>query len=132
MDQSLQSKSELKPQREYHTDNSKNRGRSHSKSKNSRKNLECYYCKKKVHLKKKCLKWKFEKGKEKDKDLKRSTTSSVKIEEVNSVEVIEVGDILLTSKLKQALLKTSDGYDASNKIIDFGVSFHVTPHRQLV
>ena len=69
------------------------RGKSRSKSRGrSVKDLECYHCGKKGHLKRDCRTLKKEKGKEKVKEEKPK--SSVKIEEVNVVSEDE-GDILL-------------------------------------
>ena len=108
-------------------DSSDDRGKSHNKSREpKKKNIKCFYCKKKGHMKKDCHKWKIDKGK--DKEEKKSSTSSVKIEEVNTAEVDD-GDIFLTSELEHASLTTSDETVMSDWIIDSGASFHVTPHR---
>ena len=81
------------------------RGKSRSKFRGrSFKDLECYHCGKKGHLKRDCRTLKQEKGKEKVKEEKRK--SSVKIEEINAVSEDE-GDILLNSSLDAAHMVTT-------------------------
>ena len=85
-------------------------------------------------MKKDCHQWKREKGKGKkqDKNQKedRKTTSSVKIEEVNTVSEAEEGDILFTSSMDSVhLVATNEGM-SNDWILDSGASFHVSPNRE--
>ena len=66
----------------------KGKDRNQSWSKSRARNMECYHCHKKGHLKKDCYQWKCEKGKGKKQDKNQKENkkeSSVKIEEVNAV-----------------------------------------------
>ena len=106
------------------------RGKSRSKSR-GRKELECYYCHKKGHMKKDCRKWKQEKGKDKKQEGGKAKESSVKIEEINSVSIEDSeGDIYFTSILDSAFLVATSDCALQDWVLDSGASFHVTPHRE--
>ena len=128
-----------------------NRGKSRSKSRGgtSKKDVECYYCGKKGHIKKDCYKWKRDHGdnkkKEKD-DAKDKPKSNVKIEELNATQgecsshddhvcaptsatSEELGDVLLASSFDDAFILTHERSMPMDWVIDNGASFHVTPHR---
>ena len=123
---------------------SKECGKSDDKVKNrcksrGRSNVECYYCHKKGHMKKYYHLWKSEKGNDKkqdgnkkhDKGKEKSSSLGVKIEEINAVsEKSEDWDILLTSSLGSAQLVATDDLIMHDWILDYGASFHVTPHRE--
>ena len=112
-----------------------NQSRSKSRDK---KNVECFYCKKKGHIKRDCHKWqKQQKEKSSDTNDKGSTgtsKSSVKIEELNVVESPAIGiphDVLIfTSDFSPDALITLDECYSQNWIVDSGASFHVTPHKE--
>ena len=82
-----------------------------------KKEIECYWCHKKGHMKKDCPKWKAEKGKDKEES-HNSNGSNVKIEEINVACIDEDGDILFTLILDPSLLITSDGNDFSDWLND--------------
>ena len=128
-----------------------NRGKSRSKSHGgtSKKDVECYYCGKKGHIKKDCYKWKRDHGdnkkKEKD-DAKDKPKSNVKIEELSATQgecsshddhvcaptsatSEELGDVLLASSFDDAFILTHERSMPMDWVIDSGASFHVTPHR---
>ena len=67
---------------------SQDRARSNSKSQGCLKNIECYNCRKKGHLKKDCKTPKKDKKEKQDKGKKKQDESSsgVKIEEINAVD----------------------------------------------
>lgn len=76
---------------------SKERGKSHSKSR-GRKDIECHHCGKKGHIKHDCYAWKREqKGKKQDDNISshrkepQKTKSTVKIEEINTITNHSVG-----------------------------------------
>ena len=114
-----------------------------SNSKTRFKNVECYYCHKKGHLKKDCRSFKREQSKNKEKDKSDEGSSGskgkAKVEEINMVESsmdaheYKPGhtDILVfTSEIAPEALLAQDDMYVQNWIIDSGASFHVTPHRE--
>ncbi|MCO5562911.1 hypothetical protein L7F22_016547 [Adiantum nelumboides] len=121
--------------------NDKGNGRSKSCGCNMR-NVECYHCHKKRHVKKDCYAFQREKGKALvvTKAKPPPPKSSVKIEELNVLESpstlvpdvhLQLSDVLIfaTNMPYDALLALDDCY-AQTWIIDSGASFHVTPHRE--
>ena len=105
-----------------------------SKSKLSQcnvKDMECYNCKKKGHLKKdrrSAKKDKHEKGKGKKQEDENKGKSSVKIEEINDVSEDVDGDILLNLVLEKSQLVTTIDQNVQDCVMDSGASFHVTQH----
>ena len=74
--------------------------KSSSKSRGpDKKDIECYFCHKKGHVKKDCPKWKSEKGNDKEEG-QSSKGSHAKIEEINATCSDEDGDILFMSSLE--------------------------------
>ncbi|MCO5610866.1 hypothetical protein L7F22_065108 [Adiantum nelumboides] len=98
------------------------------------KDVECYYCHKKGHVKKDCYKWKNkqekknkdDKGKEKISD----SANNVKIEELNALTSDSDKDVFYTGSLSIAFLVASNGSYEQDWIMDSDASFHVTPHRE--
>ncbi|MCO5612796.1 hypothetical protein L7F22_067067 [Adiantum nelumboides] len=109
----------------------KSKSRERSKSRTG-KDVECYYCHKKGHVKKDCYKWKRDKKSkdEKDKGKSSESTSNVKIEELNALTFDSDGDVLYASLLSPASLIASNGSYEQDWIVDSGASFHVTPHQE--
>ncbi|MCO5574995.1 hypothetical protein L7F22_028792 [Adiantum nelumboides] len=115
------------------SDQNKSKSKERSKFK-SGKDVECYHCHKKGHVKKDCYKWKNkqekknkdDKGKEKVSDL----ANNVKIEELNALIFDSDGDVLYTSSLSTVILVASNGSYEQDLIVDSGESFHVTPHKE--
>lgn len=116
---------------------SQQRGRSQDKEKSrsksrSKKDIECYYCGKKGHMKKQCFKWKKDKKEGKEEASEQKGKSTVKIEELNSVTQGNASDddVLFSSSLDVHTLLAGDTSDMKSWIIDSGASFHVTPYRE--
>ncbi|MCO5583241.1 hypothetical protein L7F22_037150 [Adiantum nelumboides] len=109
----------------------KSKSRERSKSRTG-KDVECYYCHKKGHVKKDCYKWKWDKKSkdEKDKGKSSESTSNVKIEELNALTFDSDGDVLYASLLSPASLVASNGSYEQDWIVDSGASFHVTRHQE--
>ena len=51
------------------------------------------------------------------------------MEEVNTVTYKDDGEVLFTSSLLANVLVAADQNGGEEWILDFGTSFHVTPHR---
>ena len=84
-------------------------------------------------MKKDCHLWKKEKGNDKkqDKNKDKASSSSVKIEEINTIsEHFEDGAILFTSSLDSRHLVATYDLVMHDWILDLGVPFHVTPHKR--
>ena len=122
---------------------SKERGRSRSKSRGSTRDIECYYCGKKGHMKKDCHAWQRDKKKQnanKQSDSSSTPKDKEKAEELNVVEspsmltLIEdmpATDILVfTANIELEALVAQEASADQNWVIDSGASFHVTPHRE--
>ncbi|MCO5597863.1 hypothetical protein L7F22_051948 [Adiantum nelumboides] len=115
------------------SDRKESKSRERSKSR-SGKDVECYHCHKKDHVKKDCYKWKnmqakknkVDNGKEKVSD----STNNVKIEELNALTYDSDGDVLYTSSLSTAFLIASSGSYEQDWIVDSSASFYVTPHME--
>ena len=105
------------------------RNKSQSKSR-ARSNVECYHCHKKGHLKKDCYKWKREKGKGKKEHNQKEEkkASSVKIEEVNTINKDEEGDIIFISTIGSIHLVATNQGISNDWVLDSGASFHVNPN----
>lgn len=98
-----------------------NRGRGHSRGKSvSRKEVECFYCKRKGHIKKDCWNWKrdFNKGKEEQKKQENV------LEETTATA--SDGDVIIVSD-ENSLNFTFQDF---SWVIDSGASYHVTPHKE--
>jgi len=97
----------------------KPRGNSRSKSRfSSRKEIECYYCKLKGHIKKDCYKWKREqKGKVKEGGEPNASTGDATVAEVESQ------CLHCSESVCQECVDT-------DWVVDGGASYHCTPHRE--
>ena len=109
---------------------SQQRGRSKerkgNKSRSSSRDITCYYCGKKGHLKKQCYKFKNDKKKGKVTESKGSS------EDVNVSKVVDSEDeLLVVSSNDTQVLKHTEKSCMHDWIIDSGASFHVTPFREL-
>lgn len=130
----------------------KSQGRSKSRSKSCvGKDIECYHCHKKGHIKKDCYAWKREKKKKKQDDKKDSNNKNnektndkgkAKIE-ANFIESVGVEDmhvvdssedtthvLYASSTLSFDALVANDGAYAQDWMLDSSASYHVTPHRK--
>ena len=79
-------------------------------------------------MKKDCHQWRKEKGKGKKQDKnqkeeKKASSSSVKIEEVNTVSEAEEGDILFTLTMDSVHLVATNKSMSNDWILDNGASF---------
>ena len=93
------------------------------------KDIECYLCGKKGHMKKNYRS--FKKENEKDKKGKKKEGESSGKDEVNTIRDdsgSEEGDILFVTKVKPSVLVATSDVTVQNWIIDSGASFHVTPN----
>lgn len=130
---------------------SKEHGGSCSKYRGSMRNVECYHCHRKGHVKKDCRAWQKSVKKEQSSEASKPKSDDAhkgkaKVEKVNVVEspnahvvvkALSEGYMPLTSDvlvfladLSEEALVIVDIEYAQNWVIDSGASFHVTPHRE--